>query len=80
MAGWIPRRKVQERGRCETCWHAGPRMNYDDHECRRYAPDREKVESHQDIRMHVPRWPIMKAHNWCGEYMKRSEPQNGEAK
>lgn len=54
---------------CDQCVYAGPRRNYEDHECRRRAPVGERVDHWQDLRLWAPRWPIVKAKDWCGEFV-----------
>jgi hypothetical protein len=53
---------------CKTCFYSGGETNYDDYHCRRHAPICEIVEPSQDLRKYVPRFPIMKGSDWCGEF------------
>lgn len=59
---------------CSACAYAGPRMGYEDHECRRRAPVAERVDAAQDLRQWVPRFPVMKAGDWCGDFANRPIP------
>lgn len=43
-------------------------------ECRRRAPLAEHVASRIDIREWVPRFPIMRLDDWCGEFEKVMTP------
>lgn len=55
---------------CERCAYSSP--SYHGHrECRRNAPVAEKVESYQDLRLWVPRFPVMRADEWCGEFKEK---------
>lgn len=53
---------------CANCRFGASRYEWENTPCRRHAPATEKVESWQDLRGFVPRWPIMKAHDWCGDW------------
>jgi len=53
---------------CAQCGHAGPRLNLDDYECRKRAPVAERMEPTPNASRWVPRWPMMKAEEWCGEF------------
>lgn len=52
---------------CSTCRFA-EKIGYDDHQCRRRAPVSERVDACQDLRQWVPRWPVMKGADWCGDW------------
>lgn len=62
---------TSNHGACEDCRFAGPKRNYNDHECRRHAPEMVTVPHWQDIRLHVPRWPVVRSDDWCGDYVRR---------
>lgn len=53
---------------CATCKFAAPKTGYEQHQCRRNAPDLRTVSPHIDTREHVPIWPIVSSNDWCGEY------------
>jgi hypothetical protein len=73
--GWPdqgPAEKLQDvRAGCAECRFAGPRRGYDQYTCRRRAP----IAAH-DPNMNcgvyedsfVPRWPLMRGTDWCGEF------------
>lgn len=56
---------------CKDCEFAGQKQNYDDYPCQRSAPIAAKVESWQDPRMCVPRFPVMHGDDWCGEFKQK---------
>lgn len=56
---------------CKDCEFAGQKQNYDDYPCQRNAPITAHTESNQDLRVWVPRFPIMHGDDWCGEFIKK---------
>lgn len=52
---------------CKTCCF-GKSRGFDDVECRKRAPTSETVPHHQDLRRHLPVFPIMRGDDWCAEY------------
>lgn len=53
---------------CKLCRFAGEKQYFNDYPCHRRAPMVRTVASSQDIRMHVPTFPIMTGDDWCGEF------------
>lgn len=71
----------QELSNCANCKFSGRRFNYQDRECRRRAPVTEKIDACLDIREWVPRFPIMRETDWCGEHTPNASsapPVTGE--
>lgn len=58
--------KTQSPPSCSNC-RFGSRTQFG-FECRRHAPSVRRVGSYEDLRMDIPQWPIMKAHDWCGDW------------
>jgi hypothetical protein len=63
---------------CWKCRYSGYDLEMDreppeywDTECRRHAPVADKVDSSRDLRQWVPRFPIMKVSDWCGEWVHK---------
>ena len=61
---------------CETCRFAGQRYGYQQYPCQRHAP----ITIHDPgNNMGVypeafqPRWPMMQADDWCGDFELRTE-------
>ena len=57
--------------RCSECWYA-QKFGFDVFECRRHAP----IAAHDPSKncgvyeeAFVPRWPLMRAHQWCGDFV-----------
>lgn len=69
----------ERKDTCHTCHFAGPPFNYEDHKCLRHAPEVRTVESHVDLRRHVPVWPIVRSGDWCGDY-QRAAAEIGKTK
>ena len=61
--------------RCEYCRFASPVRNYRVHDCLRHAPKSDKLDNWQDGRVWVPRWPIVRSDDWCGDF----ERSNGQS-
>ncbi len=53
---------------CSICKYSGKQQGFKDYPCQRYAPVMEKVESFVDGRQYMPRFPIMKGDDWCGDF------------
>lgn len=53
---------------CKLCRFAGEKQYFNDYPCHRRAPMVRMVAGSQDIRMHVPTFPIMNGDDWCGEF------------
>jgi hypothetical protein len=54
---------------CATCRYAGRERGYKKHFCLRHAP----IAAHDPAfgvcpDAFVPRWPVMQASDWCGDY------------
>ena len=62
--------------RCVYCRFASGVNNYQEHDCRRHAPTPDKVENYVDCRVWVPRWPIVRSDDWCGDF-ERSNNEEG---
>jgi hypothetical protein len=56
---------------CAECRFSGPIQGYDEIPCQRHAPVSEKVDPARDLRQWVPRFPIMRAAEWCGDFERR---------
>jgi hypothetical protein len=52
---------------CPQCAFSAPSAN-DTFECRRRSPVAERVEAWQDLRLWLPRFPVMQYNDWCGEF------------
>ena len=65
--------------RCGSCRFA-LKVGFDDYECRKRSPVQERVEHYVDMRGWVPRWPVMKSADWCGDYEWDGEPKHPPAR
>ena len=59
------------RAGCAECRFAGPRRGYDQYPCRRRAPiavNDPYMNCGVLENSFVPRWPLMRGTDWCGEF------------
>lgn len=59
---------------CENCRYSEKLGTHDNYDCRRHAPVMEKVKSYFDLREYLPRWPIVKSTDWCGDFERKPRP------
>lgn len=59
---------------CKDCAHSSEAMGYDAHQCRRRAPIAVH-DPHKHCGVYqeafVPRWPLMRGSDWCGDFSQR---------
>lgn len=59
---------------CGRCHFAGEREGYENYPCRRHAPLAVHDASRNSgvhLNAFVPRWPLMKRSDWCGDFVAR---------
>jgi len=61
---------------CKTCRFSSQGKYYDQYDCRRRSPVAEQVDYCYDLRGWVPRFPVMKEADWCGDYEQSTSTQN----
>lgn len=62
---------------CKFCAFGLHTNHYREVECRRHAPIVRRVEFTQDLRGHIPEWPLMKEDDWCGEFRRERKASQG---
>jgi len=68
---WIQLHKEPES--CAVCRFAGSEIGFERFPCRHSSPVAEKVDPSCDTLQWIPRFPIMKKNDWCGDFERRTE-------